>query len=168
MLPSCSIQSGRTQLRLPHLEVNLQLCEFQRKFLLDCIASCKCWLHQLEDQPTFIAMTRVAKNTLLPLSILSGKHNAINCHAVCKVCAAGIVKVTEEPTKTDLADLFTEPLSRLHRERLLACIVCGSFAHKEWLVGRKRKHLKDGAASQVSFCVKGEGTSWVGARHHEC
>ena len=83
----------------------------------------------------------VVKNASLPESTLSEKHNAINCHAVCKACAAGIVRAAKEPTKTSLADLFMKPLSRLHWERLLACIVRGSFAHKEWLIGRKQKLL---------------------------
>ena len=89
----------------------------------------------------------VMKNTSLPESTLSKKHNAINYYAVCKTCAVIIVRVAKEPTETDLADLFTKPLSRLHCEGLLACIVWGSFAHKEWLIGWKPKHIKDGAAS---------------------
>ena len=89
----------------------------------------------------------VVKNASLPESTSSKKHNAINHYAVCEACAAGIMRVAKEPTETNLADLFTKPLSRLHRERLLACIVWGSFAHKEWLTGWKRKHIEDGAAS---------------------
>ena len=89
----------------------------------------------------------VVKNTSLPESTLSKKHNAINYHAVREACAAGIIRVAKEPTETNLADLFTKPLSRLHRERLLACIVWGSFALEEWLTGRKRKHIADGVAS---------------------
>ena len=89
----------------------------------------------------------VVKNTSLAESTLSKKHNAVNYHAVCEACAAGIMRVAKEPNETNLADLFTKPLSRLHRERLPACIVWGSFAHEEWLTGRKRKHVDDGAAS---------------------
>ena len=89
----------------------------------------------------------LVKNTSPPESKLLKKHNAIDCHAVCEACAAGIVRVAKDPTKTDLVDLFMKPLSRFHWEWLLACIVWGSFAHEEWLVGWKRKHHKDGAAS---------------------
>ena len=78
------------------------------------------------------------------------------------------MRVAKELTKTNLADLFTKPLSRLHCERLLTCTVWGSSAHEERLTGRKRKHINDGAASCVSFPVKGAGTSWVGARHQGC
>ena len=89
----------------------------------------------------------VMKNTLSPESMLLKKHNAINYQAVCEACAAGIMRVAMEPTKTNLADLFMKPLRRLHRERLLACIVWESFACEEWLTGWKRKRIEDGAAS---------------------
>ena len=108
---------------------------------------------------------RVVQNTSPLEPTLSQRHNAINCHAVHEACAAGITRVAEEPTKTDLADPFMKPLSRLLQEQLLACIVWGSFAHKEWSVRQKRKHPKDGAASQVSFPIEGAGTSWVGDWH---
>ena len=85
----------------------------------------------------------VVKNTSLPESTLSKKHNAINYHAVCEACAAGIMWVAKEPTETNLADLFTKPLIRLQQEFLLACIVWGSFAHEEWLTGRKWKRAAD-------------------------
>ena len=39
----------------------------------------------------------VVKNTSLPESTLSKKHNAINYHAVREACAAGIVRVAKEP-----------------------------------------------------------------------
>ena len=89
----------------------------------------------------------VTKNISLPESTLPKKHNAINCHAVSKACATGIMRVAKDPTETNLANLFTKPLSRLDRERLLACIVWGSFAHEEWLTAQKQKHIKVGAAS---------------------
>ena len=81
----------------------------------------------------------VVKNTSLPESTLSKKHNAINYHTVREACAAGIMRVAKEPTETNLADLFTKPLSRMRREQLLSCIVWGPFAHEEWLTGKKRK-----------------------------
>ena len=87
------------------------------------------------------------KNTSLPDSTLSKKHNAINHHAVHEACAADIMRVAEESTENNLVDLFMTPLIRLHWERLLACVVWGSFAHKEWLIGRKQKCIKDDAAS---------------------
>ena len=35
----------------------------------------------------------VVKNTSLPESMLLKKHNAVNHHAVCEACAAGIMRV---------------------------------------------------------------------------
>ena len=87
------------------------------------------------------------KNTSFLESTLSKKHNDINCHAVHKACAAGIMRVAKDPTETNLADLFTKPLIRLHQERLLACIVWGSFAHEKWWIRWKQKNIKDRAAS---------------------
>ena len=86
---------------------------------------------------------------------LSKKHNAIDCHAVYKACAAGI----------GLGGSFHKATEQTVPGRLLACLVWGSFAHEEWLIGRKWKHIKHGAASWVSFPIKGAGTSWVGVRH---
>ena len=62
----------------------------------------------------------VVKNTLLPESTLSEKHNTIDHCTVCKACPAGIMRVAKNPTETNLADLFTNPLNRLHREWSLA------------------------------------------------
>ena len=53
--------------------------------------------------------------------------------------AAGIMRVTKEDTKTDLADLFTKILQRLRREYLLAHLVYGPWALSHWLTGKKRK-----------------------------
>ena len=74
----------------------------------------------------------VVKNASLPESALSKKHNAVNCHTVQEAVAAGIMRVAKEPTNTNLADFFTEPLSRPWRNMLLANIVCGSHCHPEW------------------------------------
>ena len=82
----------------------------------------------------------MVKNTTLPKSTLSKKHNAINYHTVREAVAAGIMRVAKEPTETILADLFTMPLPRIRRNNLLANIVWGSYFHEEWLEDtRKRK-----------------------------
>ena len=83
----------------------------------------------------------VVKNTSLPESTLSKKHNAINYHTVREAVAAGIMRVAKEPTETNLADLFTKPLSRYRRNMLLANIVWGPYYHPDWIEegSRKRK-----------------------------
>ena len=81
----------------------------------------------------------VVKNTSLPESTLSKKHNAINCHTCREAVAAGIMRVAKEPTESNLADLFTKALSRSRRTELLANIVWGPFCRPEWISGSKRK-----------------------------
>ena len=61
----------------------------------------------------------VVKNTSIPQSMLSKKHNAINYHAVREAAACGILRVGKEDTKTNLADLFTKSLSAMRRNELI-------------------------------------------------
>ena len=51
----------------------------------------------------------VVKNTSVPESTLSKKHNAVNYHIVREAAAAGMLRVGKEDTATNLAD----PLSKL-------------------------------------------------------
>ena len=81
----------------------------------------------------------VVKNTSLPESTLSKKHNAINYHTVREAVAAGIMRVAKEPTETNLADLFTKPLSRMRRNELLSNIVYGSYYRPEWISGDRKR-----------------------------
>ena len=53
----------------------------------------------------------VVKNTSLPKSTLSKKHNAVNCHAVREAVAMGIIKVGKEDSHTILADFLMKVLS---------------------------------------------------------
>ena len=53
----------------------------------------------------------VVKNTSLPESVLSKKHNAINYHVVREAVAAGIMRVAKEDGETNLADLLTKSLN---------------------------------------------------------
>ena len=64
----------------------------------------------------------VVKNTSLPESVLSKKHNAINYHAVREAVAAGIMRVAKEDGETNLADLLTKSLNLPKRKRLLGCM----------------------------------------------
>ena len=64
----------------------------------------------------------VVKNTSLPQSSLSKKHNAVNYHAVREAVAGGVMIVGKEDGETNLADLFTKILTSERRKRLLQCI----------------------------------------------
>jgi hypothetical protein len=65
----------------------------------------------------------VVKNTSIPESVLSKKHNAINYHAVREAAAAGVLQVHKEDTATNLADLFTKVLPTDRRRELLGSIL---------------------------------------------
>ena len=65
----------------------------------------------------------VVKNTSIPESVLSKKHNAINYHAVQEAAAAGVLEVIKEDTQTNLADLFTKVLHADRRRELLGSIL---------------------------------------------
>ena len=52
----------------------------------------------------------VVKNTSIPESTLSKKHNSINYHVVREAAAAGILQVAKEDTNTNLADALTKLL----------------------------------------------------------
>jgi hypothetical protein len=64
----------------------------------------------------------VVKNTSIPESTLSKKHNAINYHAVREAAAHGILRVGKEDTQTNLADLLTKVLIAARRHDLCLCI----------------------------------------------
>jgi hypothetical protein len=65
----------------------------------------------------------VVKNTSVPESVLTKKHNAINYHAVREAAAAGVLQVHKEDTQTNLADLFTKVLPADRRRELLGSIL---------------------------------------------
>jgi hypothetical protein len=65
----------------------------------------------------------VVKNASIPESVLSKKHNAINYHAVREAVAAKIIQVGKEDGNTNIADLFTKPLTEGRRITLLHSIL---------------------------------------------
>jgi hypothetical protein len=65
----------------------------------------------------------VVKNTSVPESVLSKKHNAVNYHAVREAAAARILIVGKEDGTTNLADLFTKSLTGDKRKALLSSIL---------------------------------------------
>jgi hypothetical protein len=65
----------------------------------------------------------VVKNTSIPESTLTKKHNAINYHIIREAVAMGIIRVGKEDTETNLADLLTKILSQPRREKLLQSIM---------------------------------------------
>jgi hypothetical protein len=65
----------------------------------------------------------VVKNTSIPESTLTKKHNAINYHIVREAAAMGMIRVGKEDTDTNLADLLTKVLSQPRREKLIMRIM---------------------------------------------
>ena len=61
----------------------------------------------------------VVKNTSIPESTLSKKHNSINYHVVREAVAAGILRVAKEDTETNLADVLTKLLAYSRKQALL-------------------------------------------------
>jgi hypothetical protein len=65
----------------------------------------------------------VVKNTSIPESTLTKKHNAINYHIVREAVAMGMLRVGKEDTETNLADLLTKVLAQPRREKLISRIM---------------------------------------------
>jgi hypothetical protein len=65
----------------------------------------------------------VVKNTSIPESTLTKKHNLINYHIVREAAAMGMLRVGKEDTETNLADVLTKILSQPRREKLLSAFV---------------------------------------------
>jgi hypothetical protein len=65
----------------------------------------------------------VVKNTSIPESTLTKKHNSINYHIVREAAAMGMLRVGKEDTETNLADVLTKILSQPRREKLLGAFV---------------------------------------------
>ena len=73
------------------------------------------------DGPAFMYRDNKAvfKNVSMPQSLLSKKHHSIAYHFCHEAVASGVVMISKEDSKTNLADLFTKPLMRDQREFLL-------------------------------------------------
>ena len=65
----------------------------------------------------------VVKNTSMPESQLSKKHNNVNFHIIRESAAAGILRVAKEDTKTNIADAATKILEYTTAEGLLGPIL---------------------------------------------
>ena len=65
----------------------------------------------------------VVKNTSIPESTLSKKHNSINYHVVREAAAAGILRVGKEDTETNLADALTKLLAYSRKSDLLGQVL---------------------------------------------
>ena len=72
-------------------------------------------------QPSVLLVDNMAvvTNSTLPSSSLKKKHNAIAYHKIREAVAAQIVRVAYIPTKDNLADILTKPLSPQDYYRLL-------------------------------------------------
>ena len=94
----------------------------------------------------------VVKNTSLPNSVLSKRHNAINYNFVREAVAAGIIRVGKEDGQTNLADAFTKMLPQIED---LVCLVelhthqcswgmCQGNARREWKRWKNRGNQRQG------------------------
>ena len=61
----------------------------------------------------------VYKNVVYPESVLKKKHHSVAYHMCREAVASGMVRVAKEDTRTNIADLFTKPLSGPRRENLI-------------------------------------------------
>ena len=61
----------------------------------------------------------VVKNTSVPESTLTKKHNSINYHIVRESAAAGILRVGKEDTETNISDCLTKLLPYSRKSQLL-------------------------------------------------
>ena len=65
----------------------------------------------------------VVKNTSIPESTLSKKHNSINFHIVRESAAAGILRVGKEDSETNLAYPLTKLVPYSRKQALLGQIL---------------------------------------------
>ena len=65
----------------------------------------------------------VVKNTSVPVSTLSKKHNSINYHVVRDLAAVGIMCVGKEDTETNLADALFKIVPYSHKQALLGNVL---------------------------------------------
>ena len=61
----------------------------------------------------------VYKNAAYPESVLKKKHHSVAYHICREAVASGMVRLAKEITRTNIADLFTKPLSGPRRENLI-------------------------------------------------
>ena len=64
----------------------------------------------------------VVKNTSIPESTLSKKHNSINYHVIRSAVASGIMRVAKEDGETNLADALTKLMPYSRKKALLDAI----------------------------------------------
>ena len=65
----------------------------------------------------------VVKNTSIPETTLSKKHNSINYQCVREAAADGILRIGKEDMATKLADLLTKFLPYSWKGKLLGCLL---------------------------------------------
>ena len=66
----------------------------------------------------------VYKNIVHLDSIIKKKHDSITYHMYREAVASGMMRVAKRGTQTNIADLFTKPLSTLQKEDLLDLFMC--------------------------------------------
>ena len=97
--------------------------------LYHCIAvqTSNVWRPTLRTSASIVCDNQdVVKNTSIPESELSKKHNPINNHAIQEAAAAGALKVHMEDTQTNLSDLFTKVVPS-DRPYELQCLILNNL-----------------------------------------
>ena len=71
----------------------------------------------------------VVKNTSIPDSTLSKKHNAANDHTVCEAAAFRIFRIGKKDTETNLSDVMTKVISKGRKDNLISYILYPHSVH---------------------------------------
>ena len=99
----------------------------------------------------------VVKNTSIPSSALTKRHNAINYHAVREATGAGIICVGKEDGHSNLADALTKPLGHQQRYDLFSKITYSSMFPANWPQRRPSLLDRHRVAGAVQFIPQHKG-----------
>ena len=81
--------------------------------------------------PMFIDNQSVVWNATLPSSTLKKKHHSVAYHKVREAVASGIIKVAHIPSKDNIADILTKPVSPAVYWHLLRDVMYGKDVTQE-------------------------------------
>ena len=104
--------------------LELVALKIARDMIVEIIIKLKIFVVPFVGQENiFLDKNGVVKNTSIPESTNSKKHDAINYHFVRKANAYGIMHVKKEDRETNLADPLTRLIPYLRKQELLGCLI---------------------------------------------